>query len=79
MESTENMQDFNIPFIEQDAPPPSADLTSSTADNASFPSDENRFEPAPVGQETDNEALSSLLMLSKSNTDQGSKQLTGEV
>lgn len=79
MDSVENMQDFNIPSIEQDAPAVVEELSPSVVDSTGGSSEENKSETPPEAQETDNEALSSLLMLSKSNTDPGSKSFSGEV
>lgn len=79
MDSVENMQDFNIPSIEQDAPVGVEELSPTVVDSTVGSSEENKSDAPPEAQETDNEALSSLLMLSKSNTDPGSKSFTGEV
>ena len=79
MESVENMQDFNIPSIDNEAQTSVEEAPLLSVDENVEPSEENKSESAPVAQETDNEALSSLLMLSKSNADQGSKTFGSEV
>jgi hypothetical protein len=68
MDPVENMQDFNIPSLEQDTV--GMDNVQTNLDASQ--TEESKSEPAPIVQETDSEALSSLLMLSKSNADQGS-------
>lgn len=73
------MQDFNIPSIDHEAPAVAEELFPLAMDENVEPSEENKSESAPVAQETDNEALSSLLMLSKSNADQGAKAFGSEV
>eukprot|EP01032_Pedospumella_encystans_P006098 gene6098-7297_t len=78
MESVENMQDFNIPSIDNEAQTSIEEVPPLSVDENVEPSEENKSESAPVAQETDNEALSSLLMLSKSNADQGSKTFGSE-
>eukprot|EP00598_Pedospumella_elongata_P012066 CAMPEP_0185001844 /NCGR_PEP_ID=MMETSP1098-20130426/72222_1 /TAXON_ID=89044 /ORGANISM="Spumella elongata, Strain CCAP 955/1" /LENGTH=169 /DNA_ID=CAMNT_0027529213 /DNA_START=191 /DNA_END=697 /DNA_ORIENTATION=+ len=78
MESVENMQDFNIPSIDNEAQTSVEEVPPLSVDENVEPSEENKSESAPVAQETDNEALSSLLMLSKSNADQGSKTFGSE-
>lgn len=76
MDSVENMQDFNIPSIEHEVSNLEDDNSSmSEGERGLSPSEENKSDSAPAAQETDNEALSSLLMLSK----QGSKQFSNEV
>lgn len=79
MDSVENMQDFNIPSIEQDVSAVVEELSPVAVDSSASSLEENKSETPPEAQETDNEALSSLLMLSKSNTDPGSKTFSGEV
>ncbi len=79
MESVENMQDFNIPSIDNEGQTSVEEAIPLSVDENVEPSEENKSESAPVAQETDNEALSSLLMLSKSNADQGSKTFGSEV
>lgn len=74
MDSVENMQDFNIPSIDHETNNLDDDSSMSEGERGS-PSEENKSDSAPAAQETDNEALSSLLMLSK----QGSKQFSNEV
>jgi hypothetical protein len=68
MDLEENMQDFNIPSIDQEGV--GIDNTHTNLDVSQ--TEESKSEPAQIVQETDSEALSSLLMLSKSNADQGS-------
>lgn len=75
MDSVENMQDFHIPSIEQEVNKLDDDSSMSEGENDLSPSEENKSDQAPAAQETDNEALSSLLMLSK----QGAKQFSSEV
>ena len=77
MEAIENMQDFNIPTIDHENQTSSAGNTiygdqNVIADHsAPFVAAEKVVSDSPIEtQETDNEALSSLLMLSKSNADQ---------
>ena len=70
MESTDNIFDFNRAYMESNVPPAAEEMPAPLTEVIAVSTDENRVEPAPVGQETDNEALSSLLMLSKSNADQ---------
>ncbi len=79
MESVENMQDFNIPSIDHEGQTSVEEAIPLSVDENVEPSEENKSESTPVAQETDNEALSSLLMLSKSNADQGSKTFGSEV
>lgn len=79
MDFVENMQDFNIPSIDQDVSTAVEEISRVVSDSIVGPSEENKAETPPEAQETDNEALSSLLMLSKSNTEPGSKSLGGEV
>lgn len=75
MESVENMQDFNIPSIEHEVNNLDDDSSMSEGEHDLSPSEENKSDQAPAAQETDNEALSSLLMLSK----QGTKQFANDV
>lgn len=67
MDSVENMHDFNIPSIDHEAM--GAIEVSGGNEDTSSSEDEN--DASPAVQATDSEALSSLLMLSKSNADNG--------
>jgi hypothetical protein len=67
MDSVENMHDFNIPSIEHDTVG-AIDMAGGNDDSSS---DDDLNESSSAVQATDSEALSSLLMLSKSNADNG--------
>lgn len=76
MDSLENMHDFNIPSIEHDT----IMAVEASGPNIDAPAEESKNEDSQAVQATDSEALSSLLMLSKSNTDSGpTKAYTNEV
>jgi hypothetical protein len=78
MDPVENMQDFNIPSIDQDV---SGTMEGGNGHNEPVVSEEHKSDGATAVQATDREALSSLLMLSKANTDNtsSSKNFPDEV
>ena len=86
MDTLDNIQNFGISSTEHTGN--QIVLVSDEADsnmqsnsnslNAGI-ADLSNKDAAPAAQETDNEALSSLLMLSKSNADQNAKQYSNEV
>jgi hypothetical protein len=81
MESPDNMHDFSFPLIETEQSHSEVE-EAHNHEISTVPSSihsTNKSEMAPKAQETDNEALSSLLMLSKSNTDPHAKQTANEV
>ena len=76
MDSVENMQDFNIPSIDHDNIGVSDHIFEHSITTST--SDENKQQETTV-QGTDSEALSSLLMLSKSNDQTTPKPFGSEV
>ena len=86
MDTLDNIQNFGISSIEQTGN--QIALVSDEA-NSNMQSNSNSLDvgiadssnkdAAPAAQETDDEALSSLLMLSKSNADQTAKQYSNKV